>query len=275
MQIDLHGLLSIQAHDLIGQSVAVLGIKGSGKSNTAAVLMEELLAAGVPICVVDIAGEYWTLRERFEHVTVIGRALQLSRTQVPLNSSNTADVAETAYLAGAPVVIDLSGVPSHAREELLLSYFSRVWTLAAVHRIPLVIFLEEAHNWVPQRAQTDLSRLFIDYAAEGRKRGVSLVMIGQRSARIDKDTLTQADIAFLHRVRHPIDLKVYQDMIPRQPRHVRDMVNRLRVGDALVLLGEDVLRVRVRERHTRHVGATPTAASIPAVQRSLLDLLND
>ena len=78
MNIDnmTENLLSLEAADLIGQSVAVLGIKGSGKSNTAAVLMEELLIAGIPICVVDIAGEYYTLKDEFPHVAIIGRSYE-------------------------------------------------------------------------------------------------------------------------------------------------------------------------------------------------------
>lgn len=262
MNIDTHGLLTLTADDLIGQSVAILGIKGSGKSNTAAVLIEELLTAGVPICVVDIAGEYHTLRDQFPHVAVIGRGLHHD-VQIKLTTANTAQIAETAYRHGSPVVLDISGVPSDLREGVLLDYFRAIWPLAAVHRIPLVIFLEEAHNWIPQTGKTAVSDLFIDIAAEGRKRGLSLVMVGQRSTRIHKDTLTQADIAFLHRVRHPTDLKVYIEMIPRLPRKVRDMVNELRVGQALVLMDERVLRCQIRPRHTMHVGYTPSLADVP------------
>ena len=75
--------------------------------------------------------------------------------------------------------------------------------------------------------------------------------------------MTQADIAFLHRVRHPTDLKVYIEMIPRLPRKVRDMVNELRVGQALVLMDERVLRCQIRPRHTTHVGYTPSLADVP------------
>ena len=47
MNIDVNRMLKIGVDELLGESVAVLGIKGSGKSNTAAVLAEELLSAGV------------------------------------------------------------------------------------------------------------------------------------------------------------------------------------------------------------------------------------
>jgi DNA helicase HerA-like ATPase len=272
LHIDTVGIIKLTAADLIGQSIAILGIKGSGKSNTAAVLMEELLAAGIPVCIVDIAGEYHTLKDDYNHLAVIGRSIT-TRPDFDLNQGNVEQLAEKIYTNGLSVVIDLSGYQADIRPEILNLFFRKVWELAARLRIPQVTFLEEAHNWIPQRKQTAASEVFIDIAAEGRKRGLSLIMIGQRSARIQKDTLTQADISFLHRVRHPTDINIYRHMIPRPPRWVRDTVFSLKTGEVLALVGDRVLRAQIRERKTRHVGATPTVQNIPAVQMSLLDLM--
>lgn len=272
LHIDTVGIIKLAAADLIGQSIAILGIKGSGKSNTAAVLMEELLGAGIPVCVVDIAGEYHTLKDNYKHLAVIGRSIT-ARPDFDLNHGNVEQLAEKIYTNGLSVVVDISGYQADLRAEVLNHFFRHVWQLAARHRIPQVTFLEEAHNWIPQRKNTAVSDTFIDIAAEGRKRGLSLIMVGQRSARIHKDTLTQADISFLHRVRHPTDINIYRHMIPRKPGWVRDTVFSLKTGEVLALVGDRVLRVQIRERKTRHVGATPTVQNIPAVQMSLLDLM--
>lgn len=272
LHIDTVGIIKLTPSDIIGQSIAILGIKGSGKSNTAAVLMEELLGAGIPVCVVDIAGEYHTLKDDYEHLAVIGRSIT-TQTDVDLHHGNVDQLAQKIYENGLSVVIDVSGYPADARPEVLNNFFRKIWTLAARLRIPQVTFLEEAHNWIPQRKNTAVSETFIDIAAEGRKRGLGLVMVGQRSARIHKDTLTQADISFLHRVRHPTDINIYKHMIPRKPVWVRDTVFSLKTGEVLALLNDRVLRVQIRERKTRHVGATPTVQNIPATQLSLLDLL--
>lgn len=276
MHIDTEGILSnlIAAPDLIGQSIAVLGIKGSGKSNTASVLMEELLAAGVPICVLDIAGEYYTLKDEHPGLTIVGRSINTA-VDVGLTMENIEKVARMAYLNGSSVVFDISGYDSTVREEIITFYFWEIWKQSAVARIPLIIFLEEAHNWLPQGGKIGTKKVFVDIASEGRKRGLSLVLIGQRSTRIDKDTLTQADILFLHKVKHPVDVKVYQGLIPRAPRWVHERVDGLRQGEALVLFEDRVLRCKMRRRHTEHVGATPTLDNLPARQLSLLDLLNE
>lgn len=273
MNIDIEGNLKLTVAGLVGQSLAVIGIKGSGKSNTAAVLMEEYLKAGMPIVIVDVEGEYSTLKAQHPDITIIGAGIHCV-VDMPLGFDNAKGVAEAAYLSGKSVVLDLSGFDDMDRETLLNLYLGTVWALAAHSRIPTAFFLEEAHHWIPQGKQTAVKKVLVNFAVMGRKRGLSLVMIGQRSAQIDKGALTQADVIFMHRVRHPTDVKVYADMLPYSLSVVKEKVNALKVGEALILVGERVLRCRIRERQTKHVGATPTLANVPAFsQMSLLDLL--
>jgi DNA helicase HerA-like ATPase len=275
MNIDVYGLLKLCPQEMLEELVAVLGIRGSGKSNTAAVLMEELLRLELPIQVVDIRGEYFTLKDQFERVAVVGRGL-FSEPEVGITPSNAATVAETTYLNGVPTVFDLSGIPSDEWGHLLGAYFSQIWKLAAVHRIPTFVFLEEAHNLVPQVRKTAVSELFVKFASEGRMHGLSAILVGQRAARIDKNVLSQAGVLFLHKVKSPPDMKVYEAMIDVPRQRVKGMVQRLKRGQALVVLGDRPIQYTIRRRHTRHVGATPSLDNVPApTQMSLLDLLEN
>lgn len=260
MKIDEFSLLPLKVNDFLGQSVAVLGIKGSGKSNTAAVLAEELLAANVPLCIVDVAGEYAGLKEKFE-IFSIGCSLQPDTLDAKVSPERAA--AKRSYERGVPVILDVSGYSRQAREIFLQEYMTAIWNLALTLRYPYVLFLEEAHNYIPQSGQTPLTAVLTDFACEGRKRGLGIISIGQRSARIDKNVLAQADILFLHRVRHPADMSVYYDLIPRERKKVQDMVARCKVGDAVVLFGEEVQRHTIRLRHTPHWGYTPSLADLP------------
>lgn len=262
MKIDEFSLLPLKADDFLGQSVAVLGIKGSGKSNTAAVLAEELLTANVPLCIVDVAGEYAGLKERFE-IFSVGCSLQPETLDAKLSVERSAAAARRSYERGVSVILDVSGYSRQAREYFLAEYMTTVWNLAQTLRHPYTLFLEEAHNYIPQSGQTAVTNVLTDIACEGRKRGLGIVMIGQRSARIDKNVLAQADILFLHRVRHPADMSVYYDLIPRERKKVQDMVARLKVGDAIVLFGEEVQRHTIRLRYTPHWGYTPSMKDLP------------
>jgi len=99
MKIDEFALLPLKAEEFLGQSVAVLGIKGSGKSNTAAVLAEELLTANVPLCIVDVAGEYAGLKDKFE-IFSVGCSLQPETLDAKLSVERAAAAAKRSYERG-------------------------------------------------------------------------------------------------------------------------------------------------------------------------------
>lgn len=257
MQIDTEGKLKdITAPALVGKMVAVLGITGSGKTNTAAVLIEELLTTRYPMTIVDIEGEYYGLKERFE-VLVAGQS-----QNVDVEMSQPEQAAQLARLSverGIAVVLDVSEFESEEeRFGFLLGYFKELWDANFTSRKPYAIFLEEAHEYVPQGARTPLKAVLTRLALRGRKRGFGVILMSQRSAKVDKDVLTQASVSFLHRVQHPTDVGVYKELIPLAAREVEAMVAGLGQGQAIVLNGNQPVTVaQIRLRQTLHVGATP------------------
>ncbi len=62
MQIELAPKLRFEAAEIATEVVASLGARGGGKSNGAAVMVECLLDAGVPVIVVDYVGIWFSLR---------------------------------------------------------------------------------------------------------------------------------------------------------------------------------------------------------------------
>jgi hypothetical protein len=102
LNIDSSNTFQIQTQTLVGRSVAVLGITGSGKTNTAAVLIEELLSNGLPLTVVDIEGEYWSLKEKFE-VLVAGRS---QHAELEVGPNNAAQLAEISLKRGISIILD-------------------------------------------------------------------------------------------------------------------------------------------------------------------------
>jgi hypothetical protein len=253
MSLNIASDFNLSIEQVLGESIAVLGIKGSGKSNTAAVLAEELLDAGLPLVIVDIAGEYWGLKERFQ-ILVAGRSPQ---SEVPLEVSGAAQLAEFSLTNSIPVILDLSEHKQDERFEIVSAYFERLWDKAGQLRRPYQIIIEEAHNFIPQSGSTPATEIAVRIATEGRKRGLGIVMIGQRSARIDKNVLSQAGILFLHKVRHPADVSVYQDIIPSDRAWVKSTTNGLETGESIALVGDEPEVVMVRKRHTFHAGYTP------------------
>src|SRR5258707_7482692 len=118
--------------------------------------------------------------------------------------------------------------------------------------------LEEAHEWVPQGERTPLKQLLPRTALRGRKRGLGIILMSQRSAKVEKDVLTQVPLLFLHKVVHPVDLKMYKELIPLPGTQVETMVGALQLGEAIIVFNQNVTAAHVRPRHTYHAGATPT-----------------
>lgn len=253
LQIDRNQILHLSIEEMIGQRIAALGISGSGKTNTVATLIEELLPH-LAMTIVDVEGEYFGLKERYTLV-VAGRS---EHSEVPLFVENAAALAEMSLRRGISVILDLSEYDQDEMQAILLVYFERLWTLSTSLKSPYEIVIEEAHEFVPQGLRTPLKAILTRFALRGRKRGVGVILASQRSAKIEKDLLTQANLLFLQNVVHPTDLSVYKDLIPLPAKQVEQQVRDLVPGEAFVVRGKQVDRVSIRKRYTFHAGATPT-----------------
>jgi Predicted ATPase len=253
LSIDSSNKIELQTQTLIGKSIAVLGITGSGKTNTAAVLIEELLSNGLPLTIVDIEGEYWGLKERFE-ILVVGRS---EHAELRVGPEHAEKLAEFSLKRGISIILDLSDFTLEETQAFLLAYFQSLWATSSIIRKPYQIVIEEAHEFVPQNTNTPLKQALVRIALRGRKRGLGIILMSQRSAKVEKDMLTQASLLFLHKVVHPIDLKVYKDLIPLPASQVETMVRKLQPGEAIMVYNNEAKIIQLRLRHTFHAGSTP------------------
>jgi len=256
--LDISRDLQLDLEEIIGQCVAILGIRGSGKSNTAGVIFEELLRHRYPMSIVDIEGEYFGLKEKYE-VLVVGTG---DGVEIEIDPECAGEIAQVSMEENVPVVLDLSGFLSDERTELLKSYLSSLWNLAGTLRRPYIIGIEEAHEFIPQGVKHELKEMIARIALRGRKRGLGGIIVSQRSAKVDKDVLSQAGMLFLHRVVHEVDMRVYSELLPWRKSEVKEIVNSLDTGDCIYMNGDRILPIYVRERETFHAGFTPTLESV-------------
>jgi hypothetical protein len=250
--------LEIDLESLIGQCVAVLGIRGSGKSNTAGVIFEELLSHNYPMSIVDIEGEYFGLKEKYE-VLVVGTG---DGVEIEIDAGCAAEIAEVSMEKNVPVVLDLSGFLSDERNEILMEYLTSLWNLAGTLRRPYIIGIEEAHEFIPQGVKTELKEMISRIALRGRKRGLGAIVVSQRSAKVEKDVLSQAGMLFLHRVVHEVDMRVYSELLPWRKSEVKEIITSLETGNCIFVNGETVRPIYVRERATFHAGFTPSLETV-------------
>ncbi len=268
--------LDFSLDEIIGKCIGILGIRGSGKSNTAGVIFEELLQHNYPLTVVDIDGEYFGLKEEYE-LLVIGEGKNVDITIEP---EDAPQVAEISLKQSIPVILDLSGYLKEEQRKMLKHYFTALWNWAGKLRKPYMIGIEESHEFIPQGKKSELKEIITRLSLRGRKRGLGAVIISQRSAKVEKDVLTQAGMLFLHRVVHEADMKVYNDLLPWKKGQVREKVNQLDTGDCIYLDEKTTKKIYVRERSTFHAGFTPSLDTVETPQlkqvgESIIDAIEE
>lgn len=112
-------------------------------------------------------------------------------------------------------IIDMSLLPFQVLEtitgligRLILEFLSR-FDKEERGIMPIVIALEEAQNYIPEKNQKDrdsISRkVFERIAREGRKYGLSLLVSSQRPSELSKTVLSQCNSFIVHRIQNPDD----------------------------------------------------------------------
>lgn len=255
--------------DAVTQTLAILAKRGAGKTYTANVLAEEMVKAGLPICVLDPIGVWWGLRSSSDGksdglpVLILGG----EHGDVPLESTAGAVIAEWVVATRAPVVLDLS-LFSKGEQRRFVTDFAE--TLYRRNRQALHVFLDEADAFAPQRTQPGEQRMLgaiEDLVRRGRARGLGLTLITQRSAVLNKDVLTQVEVLVAMRMLGPHDRKAIEAWIEvhgtREERaEVLGSLAELPTGTAWVWapswLGI-LKKVQIRKRETFDSSATPKA----------------
>lgn len=151
-------------------------------------------------------------------------------------------------------VIDCSEVPTDVLPIVMgtlgrLLYEIQFW-MDDESRTPVAIVCDEAHLYLPANAPdiTESRALasFERIAKEGRKYGVSLVVVSQRPADLSRTVLAQCNNFVVLRLTNDRDQRVIKRLIPDSMQGLVASIPLLDVGEALILGDSMVLPTRVR-----------------------------
>lgn len=160
-------------------------------------------------------------------------------------------------LKGKMTIINLKGTPPEIAELIVNRICTALFELRKLGKVPpMMLVVEEAHNYCPQQGQAASSRIFRTIAAEGRKFGLGLTIISQRAAKIDKNVLSQCNTQMILKVTNPNDLKAIASSVEGLTAGMADEIQRLPIGVALCVGGniQMPLFVEVRPRESKHGG---------------------
>jgi len=127
---------------------------------------------------------------------------------------------------------------------------------------PVALLCDEAHLYIPERHESGVSeeglKSFERIAKEGRKYGVSLTVISQRPAEVNRTVLSQCNNFVAMRLTNAEDQAVIRRLMPDTLGGFAELLPILDIGEALVVGDAAMLpsRIRIDEPIKRPSSAT-------------------
>jgi len=232
----------------------VTGKSGSGKSNTASVIAENLLDAGFGMLIVDIDGEYYGLKEEYE-ILHVGAD---DECDIQVTVDHAEKIASLALEQNVPIILDVSSfLDEDEAEQLLTEVSKQLFAKEKKRKQPFLMLVEEVHEWIPEKGSMgECGKMLIKIGKRGRKHGLGMVGISQRPADVKKDFITQCDWLVWHRLTWNNDTKVVSRILDSE---YAAAVEDLDDGEAFMMndWSESVQRVQFHRKQTFDAGATP------------------
>jgi len=151
-------------------------------------------------------------------------------------------------------IIDFSEVPSDILP-LITGLIGRIvfsiqqW-MPEESRHPIAFFCDEAHLYIPSDLKGGIEEKglanFERIAKEGRKYGLSLVVISQRPSDVNKTVLSQCGNFIAMRLSNPDDQNVIKRLLPDNLGDFSEMLPILDTGEALIVGDASLLPSRVQ-----------------------------
>jgi uncharacterized protein len=151
-------------------------------------------------------------------------------------------------------IIDFSEVPSDVLP-LVIGLVARMiftvqqWT-SKENQHPICLLCDEAHLYIPERTNQDSAselglKSFERIAKEGRKYGVSLTVISQRPAEVNRTVLSQCNNFISLRLSNAEDQAVIKRLLPDNLTGLTEVLPILDIGEALIVGDASLLPTRV------------------------------
>lgn len=201
----------------LAQHIAVLGKTGSGKSYAVRGIVEGLLDASARVCIIDPTGAWNGLRSSATGksagfpVVIFGGA----HADLTLAGQYGEAMAETIGTSSTPAIIDTSLMRVGERTRFMADFAD---ALIRKNKGPLHLVIDEAHLFAPQGKVNspqagEMLSATNNLVSLGRSRGLRVIMITQRPAKLHKDSLTQCETLVALRLIAPQDRNAVREWI--------------------------------------------------------------
>jgi len=185
------------------QVIFIGGKRGSGKSYTAGVMMEELERLGLQYVCFDSLDAHGHLAdlEGVERITPIkGESVNMMKLTTKLRETQKS------------LIIDISQIPLDQQQSLIGEYCESLLSSDMNGRGLMTIF-EECQDFVPQMGRPESFHPIVRLCKLGRSKGYGSALISQRPAAVSKEALSQASIYMVHNVINTKDINALKEQM--------------------------------------------------------------
>ncbi len=273
--------------ETVTSTIAILAIRGSGKTYAAGVLAEEMLKAGLHIVILDPEDAWWGLRSSAKGnkagypIVVFGG----EKADVPITPESAKLVVNLIVEQGISAVVCTSDFDEEEQRTFVAAFAGHLYHKKRLtkYRTPLHLFIDEADTFVPQTVSKPDAKMVkaIDRCVRrGRRRGIGVTMISQRAAVINKNVLTQIETLIVLRITSSNDRKAIGAWVDAkgtadQKGQFSKTIASLKTGEAWIwspgFLGV-FERVQIREKETFDSSATPKINQVIRAPKKLADI---
>lgn len=251
---------------------------GGGKSHALRRLLEQSHGK-VQHLVLDVEGEFHTLREEFDYILAARSG-----------GDTLADVRTAGLLArrllelGVSGILDLYELPARERVRFVRLFLEALIDAPRSLWHPVLVVVDEAHHFCPEKGhgEAESANAVMDLMTKGRKRGFCGILATQRLSKLHKDAAAEANVKLIGRAALDLDRKRAGDELGLRDAEQRDALRTLAPGHFFAFgpgLSDYVVPVHIGPVKTTHPKAgdgaapvTPPKEKVKAVLARLADL---
>jgi hypothetical protein len=251
-----------------GLRIAMLGGPGSGKSWNNSLLAEQFLQQGGTVIIFQPRDEYFTLKEKFDVLSVGG--VHAKDMEFALTSPSL--YAKAVVEDGLSMIFYTSAVDD---EQKLIDWVSRFISLILKyqeqHKRPLLLILEEAQEYAPRSASGHVAppwiynrmiKAFKDCFTQGRKLNIIAVASSQRPQELNFTIRQLANLTFYGKFSDQDIGYIDKECLKYVRQHGitidASKLVELSLGEWLVIMGKKSRFLKItHERITKHGAETP------------------
>lgn len=261
---------NINLEKLIDTRLLIQANSGGGKSYAIRKLLEETNGK-VQQIVLDLEGEFFSLREKFDFI-VFGK-----EGDFPVHIKYADKLARTLLEYSTSAIIDLYELKHHERITFVKRFLESMINAPKNLWHPCIVVVDEAHLFCPEKGSAESMSAVIDLCTRGRKRGYCAVLATQRLSKLHKDAAAECNNKLIGRTGLDVDMKRSGDELGFTNKHDLLLMRELEAGSFFAFgpaISNQVTKIKISEVQTFHPKTGARLSSVPPASEKIKKILS-